>query len=322
MRISVLIPTWRRPRELTRCLGALGAQTRLPDEVLVVVREGDEDTPAALAGLEPHAFELRTVDVHSPGVVAALNAGLAEVTTDVVAITDDDTSPRPDWLELIEQRFASDPQLGGVGGRDWVHHNGSVEEGERETVGKLRWYGRIVGNHHLGAGSLREVDILKGANMAYRREALEGIRLDERLRGSGAQVHFEIDLSLTLKARNWKLAYDPAIGVDHYPASRPAGQERERPSRVALFNEVHNETYVILKGLPASRRPLALLYWLALGTRRAPGVAMLAERWLREHDRGAVTDAFRAAMRGRLAGLRTFREVTGERDRNTGLTAN
>ncbi len=310
MRISVLIPTWRRPRELTRCLAALDAQTRPPDEVLVVIREEDEDTPAVLA--EPRGFELRTVPVRTPGVVAALNEGLAQVTMDVVAITDDDTSPRADWLALIERRFAGDSGLGGIGGRDWVHHGDGVEDGERETVGKLRWYGRIVGNHHLGTGSMREVDILKGANMAYRRTALDGVRLDERLRGSGAQVHFEIDLSLMVKSQGWKLAYDPAIAVDHYPASRPAGEERELPSRSALLNEVHNETYVLLKRLPASRRPLALAYWMAVGTRRAPGAAMLGERLLREHDRTAVTQAFRAAMRGRLAGLRTFRDAADD----------
>ena len=308
MRISVLIPTWRRPRELTRCLAALASQTRPPDEVLVVLREEDEDTPGVLA--EPHAFELRTVQVRTPGVVAALNEGLSQATTDIVAITDDDTSPRPDWLALIERRFAADAGLGGLGGRDWVHHDSGVEDGESETVGKLRWYGRIVGNHHLGTGSMREVDILKGANMAYRRAALDGVRLDERLRGSGAQVHFEIDLSLMVKGAGWKLAYDPAIAVDHYPASRPAGEERERPSRSALFNEVHNETYVLLKRLPPGRRPLALAYWMAVGTRRAPGVALLVERVLRERGRNDVTQAFRAAMRGRLAGLRTFREAS------------
>jgi cellulose synthase/poly-beta-1,6-N-acetylglucosamine synthase-like glycosyltransferase len=310
MRISVLIPTWQRPRELTRCLAALDAQSRQPDQVMVVLRRSDDQTREALAAIRPRSFQPRVLEVDVPGVVAALNAGFASLTTDVVAVTDDDTAPRPDWLSRIERQFEADARLGGIGGRDWVHHDSHVEDGVRKTVGKLRWYGRIIGNHHLGAGPMREVDVLKGANMAYRRSALAGIRLDERLRGSGAQVHFEVDLSLMVKARSWRLAYDPAIAVDHYPASRPVGEERERPSGTALRDEIHNETYVILKGLPPSRRAPALLYWLGVGSRRAPGLAMLAERALREDDKGAVLEAFRATIQGRIAGIGTFRAST------------
>jgi len=37
MTITVLIPTYRRPQDLARCLEALQKQTRLADEVLLVV---------------------------------------------------------------------------------------------------------------------------------------------------------------------------------------------------------------------------------------------------------------------------------------------
>lgn len=302
----MLIPTWRRPAELSRCLAGLQAQTRRADEVAIVVRQGDDLTRSALADRPEDGLPLRSLEIDVPGVIAALNAGFASVSGDVVVVTDDDTVPRPDWLSRIEHQFEADPRVGGVGGRDWVHHNSRVEDGVRNPVGKLRWYGRVIGNHHLGAGESREADVLKGANMAYRREALEGVRVDERLHGGGAQVHFELDLSLAVKARGWKLIYDPAIAVDHYTAERPPGEEREQPPRAALADEVHNETYVLLKAFPWHRRLAALVYWLAIGSRRAPGIGMLAARGLRERDRSAALDAFRATMSGRLAGLRTF----------------
>ena len=44
MKITVLIPTYRRPKDLGRCLEALQKQTRPADEVLVVVRNTDAET--------------------------------------------------------------------------------------------------------------------------------------------------------------------------------------------------------------------------------------------------------------------------------------
>ena len=39
------------------------------------------------------------------------------------------------------------------------------------TVGRVQWWGRRMGNHHLGAIAPVEVEWLKGANMSFRREA-------------------------------------------------------------------------------------------------------------------------------------------------------
>src|SRR3954453_17058366 len=115
--VAVLIPTFRRPEELARCLAALAAQRRRPDRVLGVARAGEEPTQrAAAAG--PGGLAVERVLVAAPGQVAALNAGLDALREDVVAITDDDCLPRPDWLERIERHFAADPRLGGLGGAD------------------------------------------------------------------------------------------------------------------------------------------------------------------------------------------------------------
>ncbi|NTX23610.1 glycosyltransferase family 2 protein, partial [Burkholderia cepacia] len=49
MKISVLVPTYRRPADLARCLLALQRQQRLPDEVIVVARPEDDATHERLA---------------------------------------------------------------------------------------------------------------------------------------------------------------------------------------------------------------------------------------------------------------------------------
>ena len=212
-----------------------------------------------------------------PGVVAALNAGLAAVKGDILSITDDDAAPHPDWLERINAHFISDSCIGGVGGRDWIHRDTKIEDDSRLVVGKLQWFGRVIGNHHLGVGEPREVDVLKGVNMSFRTQAIGQLRFDERMRGTGAQVHFEMAFTLALKRAGWKMIYDPSVAVDHYPAQRFDEDQRHNFNEIALINLVHNETLVLLEHLPPLRRAVFLLWAILVGTRDSFGLV----QWLR-----------------------------------------
>jgi cellulose synthase/poly-beta-1,6-N-acetylglucosamine synthase-like glycosyltransferase len=225
MKISVLVPTYRRSKDLERCLEALKLQSLPADEILVVVRDTDEETHRFLGGFDASLLPLKIVDVVEPGQVAALNAGLAAAAGDIISITDDDAAPHGHWLKTIKQHFLSDPLVGGVGGRDWLYIEGKLFDiknsvGASHVVGKLTWFGRVIGNHHVGEGEAREVDILKGANMSYRYESIRNIKFDTRLRGEGAQVCNDMAFSLTVKRQGWKLVYDPIVSVDHFSAER------------------------------------------------------------------------------------------------------
>ncbi|MDB9361762.1 glycosyltransferase [Nodularia spumigena CS-588/02] len=278
MRNTVLIPTYRRPLDLSRCLLALQTQTKPVDQLIIVVRDTDTETWEFLAEFHLQNFlPLQTVKVTEPGVVAALNAGLAEVEGDILSITDDDAAPHPDWLEKINGHFIADGCIGGVGGRDWVHYGDKIESGEEPIVGKLQWFGRVIGNHHLGIGEPREVDVLKGVNMSFRTLAIGRLKFDQRMRGTGAQVHFEMAFTLSLKRAGWKMIYDPQVAVDHYPAQRFDEDQRRSFNEVALINLVHNETLVLLEHLPRSRHFVFWLWAVLVGTRESLGLI----QWLR-----------------------------------------
>lgn len=308
MKVSVVVPTWRRPAELARCLHGLGSQSRPADEVLVVLRTDDTATLARLRSESWGQVPIRAVVVGEAGMAASLNAGLAAATGEAVAVTDDDAVPRPDWLERVVALLGGDPGLGGAGGRDWVHTQSGVLDGAAAAVGIVRWYGRVIGNHHLGGGEAREVELLKGVNMAFRREALEGLRVGEGLRGHATQPHWEIGLSLAVRRAGWRLLYDPAMAVDHYPAVRHDADTRSGRPLTALGNEVYNETYMLLRGLPRRRATLVLLYGIVVGTRQAPGIVAAIELALRGKRQ---CGAFTAAQRARLAA--TLAAVAGRR---------
>jgi cellulose synthase/poly-beta-1,6-N-acetylglucosamine synthase-like glycosyltransferase len=311
MKITVLVPTFRRPQDLARCLAALQKQERVPDEVVVVARPDDEATHACLADpLVVGALPLNVAAVEVPGQVAALNRGLDAATGDVIAITDDDAAPHADWVRRIGAAFESDPRLGALGGRDWVHQKGGVLDGSRFLVGKMMRSGKIIGNHHLGVGEAREVDLLKGANMSYRRDAVRSIRFDGRLRGAGAQVHNDMAFSMSVKNAGWKLVYDPRVAVDHYPAERFDEDRRDAQSLTAVRNAAYNLHLILREQLPAGQREIAWWWYALVGTRVYPGAvhAMLALT-----SKGARTKLarWRAVRTGAREARRAFAQQRG-----------
>ncbi len=304
MNITVLIPTYRRSQDLARCLEALRKQTRSADEVLLVVRDTDTETWTLLKSLGSDFLPLHTVTVSIPGQVAALNAGLDAAQGDIIAITDDDAAPHADWLERIEGHFVSDDRVGGVGGRDWVYHGTQLEDGARQIVGRVQWFGRAIGDHHLGVGEPREVDIFKGANMSFRQSAIANLRFDNRLRGTGAQPHNDMAFSLAVRRAGWKLIYDPKVAINHYPAQRFDEDQRYQFNDIALINAVHNETLILLENLSPVQRIVFLVWAILVGTRGTLGFV----QWLRFlPSEGALAgQKLFASLRGRWQGWQTW----------------
>jgi len=305
-KITVIIPTYRRPQDLARCLQALQKQTRQPDRVVVVVRDTDAQTWTFLERLSPEQIPLFTATVKVPGVVAAMNTGLDAAFGDIVVFTDDDAAPHIDWLERIEAHLISDQRIGAVGGRDWVYQGEKLLDGAQQVVGQLQWFGRVIGNHHLGIGEAREVDVLKGVNMSFRRSAIAGLRFSQLMRGTGAQVHFELAFCLALKRSGWKLIYDPKVAVNHYPAQRFDEDQRNKFNDIAFINAVHNETLALLEYLSPVQRVVFGVWAILVGTRDALGFVQCLR--LSKSEGTLAGRKWLASMHGRWQGFCTWRE--------------
>jgi len=301
----VLVPSYRRPDALLSCLDGLLAGTRLPEHIVVVLRDTDAGSHAALeAWLAEHAQGQALVDlaeVSEPGQCAATNAGLAIATGEIVCFIDDDCVPSAQWLERLLAHYA-DPRVIGAGGRDVVHHGDEVEFTPQPIVGRLTWYGRTIGNHHQPAFTEpRRVQHLKGANMSFRRSAISGF--DPRIRGA----HFsDTDVSLTA-GRSGALLYDPLAQVDHYPAARTGGFARQPERAEEIAADAHDGAYVMLKHLRGLRAAGFVAFMLLIGRRRSCGLLRMIAAFPRE--RWSAVRRWRAAMAGLRAGMRTAREA-------------
>jgi glycosyltransferase involved in cell wall biosynthesis/GT2 family glycosyltransferase len=302
-RPSVVVPTYRRPEALRRCLDGLASQSIEPAQMIVVRRAGDDGSEAVMAEWRHPA--LVDVVVDETGVLAAMEYGVRAADAKIIAFIDDDAVPRSDWLSRLVRHF-DDPGVGGVGGRDVICRPGSGPASRdavydhvlEHDVGRITRWGKLIGNHHRGTGEAREVMVLKAAGMAFRRGA---IAFPRGLRGSGAQVHFEVGMSLSALRRGWRLIYDPSAIVDHYVATRFDADQREAPARSAVRDAAYNLTRCMIEEAPE-------LFWrrasygLLLGDRKTPGL-LRASVGLARGERDVVA-ALSPSLSGQVAALR------------------
>jgi GT2 family glycosyltransferase len=107
-RISVVVPTRGRPASLAACLAALGRSTLAPGELeVIVVGDGEDVAKPAPDAASP--FALTWLPQRRSGPAAARNRGAGAARAPVLAFTDDDCEPRPDWAERMLARVEAAP---------------------------------------------------------------------------------------------------------------------------------------------------------------------------------------------------------------------
>ena len=312
LKVSVVVTSYRRTDSLERCLEGIRTQVPLPDEVVVVYRGDDAATRELLArwvALDPDRH--RMTEAERPGIIYALVAGTEAARADVVAFLDDDAVPRPGWLAELRHGFA-DPTVGGVGGPIVDHVDGHVRRGRTRQVGRVTWYGRVIGRHDRETDYCGDVEVLTGANMVFRRTL---IHHDERLlhTSNGLALANDFDACLTVRRLGHRLMYSPRALVDHFTTSYRDPVLGARVAGADVFTSAANRTYALLKYLPAHRRIAFLLYGFLLGSSTLPGpLRALVEVPL--SPRRAVEMARRTptTWRGRSAGVRMYRAWRSE----------
>jgi len=137
------------------------------------------------------------------------------------------------------------------------------------VVGRISRWGRLVGNHAIGAGPRREVDVAGGASMAYRAGAL-AVPDAGVLMGTGAEPHHEVLMAAWVRALGYRVVYDPEVVVDH-----PTEPEDDLARRRAAGSWTTAVAHNLVVGATAfgERSVLRVVtYGVLVGTRGTPGV--------------------------------------------------
>ncbi|MBD1822044.1 glycosyltransferase family 2 protein [Cyanobacteria bacterium FACHB-DQ100] len=272
---SVLIPSFRRPEHLRRCLLSLATQTQLPDEVIVVWQADDTPTRNVAQSLVSSLpYVLRVLHCAEAGVVSAENLALEAASSDIILLCDDDVIAPETWVAR-HLSFYTDATVGAVGGSANNHYPdcSSFPKRSVEPIGRLTWYGKSYGNMYdqIEAWTVREAidcDHLVGYNMSLRRTALD--RFEPALKPYWQQ--FELDACLQVKARGYRVLFDFANVVAHYPTNKAYCGGRDGDLQVKVFNACYNQSFILAKHSPAYLQFWRLIYLFLIGSVNAPGL--------------------------------------------------
>lgn len=254
--VSVVIPTRRRPALLGGCLAALAVQSLDPRRIeVIVVDDGcDGGTEPIICAWRPRLPGLRYLAQPCPaGPAAARNRGWRAARGPIVAFTDDDCLPGPDWLQSGLAAFTAG--VDGVGGRMVVPTPVPPTDYERNAA-------------------LLEGAEFVTANCFYRRAALEAAGgFDERFTAAWRE---DTDLAFTLLERGCRLVRAPEAVVVHPVRSAPWGISL-RQQRKSQFNALLYRKHPALYRRRIQSAP-PWHYYLTLGALLAALVGLLTGR--------------------------------------------
>lgn len=153
--LTVVIPTLGRDI-LRRSLAALEAGTAWPGEVIVV----DQGRSPAVRDLTEEAqgrgLRVRWAPSHERGRAVGVNRGIALVSTQFVAVTDDDCLADPRWVEALAARLRRHPGAiitGRVDGEEGVAMTVTAEKEHIQRRPSLR-FDRLSGGNMAAATDL------------------------------------------------------------------------------------------------------------------------------------------------------------------------
>ncbi|TAJ70613.1 MAG: glycosyltransferase [Phenylobacterium sp.] len=229
-RVSVIVPHYHDLPALGLCLSALGRQTYPhPFEIVVADNaspEGREAVAAAIAG------RAKLVVVEERGAGPARNGGVAAASGGLLAFTDCDCVPEPDWLS---RGLAALERGDLVGGRMTV----LLEEAGRPRPAEAFEAVFAFDNERY----IREMGFSVTANLFCRKAVFEKV--------GGFRVGMSEDLEWCQRAgaAGYRIVYEPLAVVGH-PARRTWEELRAKWRRLSA------ETFAL-----TADRPMGSLRW-------------------------------------------------------------
>lgn len=183
--VSVVIPVRDDAEHLRSCLAALAAQTRAPDEV-VVVDNGSHDDSAAVA----RAAGARVVACAEPGIPAAAATGYDAAIGAIILRLDADSVPAPTWVASMVAAFDDEDVDAVTAGA--AFHDGPARGRVLLALAFLSVYTAFA-TPALGHAPLW------GSNLAFRRSAWTDVRDRIHL---DPELHDDLDLAFHLGERH------------------------------------------------------------------------------------------------------------------------
>ena len=242
-RVSIVIPNYNGSAWLPGCLGALAGQQYENHEVLVVDNGSTDGSVSLLGSRYPHV-QLIELD-RNFGFAGAVNRGIRAARGEYVALLNNDTVARPDWLATLVRALDDSPDVVAAVGSNML----SLDDPSRidDAGDALSWTGAAekLGHGDLASGIAhrREVFSVCAGAALFRRSFLETLRgFDERF---FAYLE-DVDLGLRGRLLGYRYVVEPAAEVLH----KGYGTALPRADYVRLVTR--NRLMLFAKSLPVT----------------------------------------------------------------------
>lgn len=163
-RVAVVIPARDEAATIERLLDSLLAQSRLPDEIVVVDAGSADDTAKIVAGYSNGHATVRLVRSGPSNPGSARNRGIESTAAEWIAFTDAGIRVEPEWLERLLAVAGSEP------GVDVVYGSYEPELGS--------YFEECAGLAYLPAPTPRGGGMIRGPSLAsslFRRRVWEEV---------------------------------------------------------------------------------------------------------------------------------------------------
>lgn len=258
IRYSIIIPTYRRPDQLTACLESIAAIDYPLDRLEVIIVDNGGPLEHSEAAARPYADRLAIEYLINPrnnGYGFSVNRGIRASRGENLLVLNDDARLLPGFFTECDALLASDPAIGCVGCR-------VIEEGYKNSgdgIGRMAESGEVVANFNVDCGRPIEVEHVYGFCYVFTREAVRRAGLnDEILLGrrysSGNRI--ETDHCLSIRRAGLKVVFNPRMVARHLAKPRP---DMSEVSLTWKINGIRNTIYLYLKHFgPFGKRGAAL----------------------------------------------------------------
>jgi GT2 family glycosyltransferase len=312
--VTVSIVLHDSAADIAGCLRAVGAQTRMPDEIVVL---DNASTDAGLAAAVKALAGIRTIlSERNLGFAGGQNRAMNEAPADVHIVLNPDCRLAPDFIHHVLLTVESDRMLGAISGR-LLRFRADTEEPPMaelpddllDSTGMVALRNRRVldrGTDERAAGRYVTADYVFGASGAaavYRRAMLDDVAFEDQYFDESFFAYREdVDLAWRAQHLGWRTRYVPEALARHRRRVAP-GRRRQLPASINR-RSIANRWRMIAKnetamGFRADWGPMALRDVLTIGycAVREPG-SLLAVRdvW---RSRSVLADWRRDLMRRR-----------------------
>lgn len=205
-KVSIVIPTYRKPQRLALLLNSLEESSfeKSEYEILIIGNLSCSRSQRLAETYQNRGLPIKYWETGSVGVNVARNHGLLKAQGKICCFLDDDCIlPDKDWLTRLFSKFQSNPDIIGCGGYYDLSNN--------SNFWGVIYYIKLKSWLLYFQSPDRQAFRLLGGCMSFRREALCGLRFNENIRFGGAETDFIHQLT----ARNYLLKIDPDLSIEH-----------------------------------------------------------------------------------------------------------